>query len=142
MTSIDVLENKISAIQHYLAILSRYQDLSHDKIQDDLTLRGAVERYLYLAMQSAIDLAEAIVAFKTLRKPSVYSDNFKILHEAGVISPSLMKKMVGMTGFRNIITHDYAEINFDLVYDVLKKGLDDLMEFIHQVQLNVLDKIK
>jgi len=130
MTNIDVLENKISTVKKYLKILEGYQKYPQAEIENDINLRGALERYLYLAIQSTIDLAEGIIALKSLRKPSTMAENFVILKEESLISIELRDKLVQMTGFRNIITHDYAEINFDIVYEVLKEGMKDIEAFI------------
>jgi len=54
-----------------------------DEIQDDIDLKGAVERHLYLAAQSTIDLAEALIAFRNLRKPATIAEIFRILQEEG-----------------------------------------------------------
>lgn len=77
MTSRDVIENKISSTRKYLRILDRYKSRSKDQIQRDVDLKGAVERYLYLAVQSAIDPAEALIALKSLRKPATMAESFR-----------------------------------------------------------------
>jgi len=77
MTSRDVIENKISSMRKFLGLLDRYQGYSKAKIQEDIDLKGAIERYLYLAAQSAIDLAEALIAFKNLRKPATMAESFR-----------------------------------------------------------------
>ncbi len=61
MTNLSVAENKISSIKKYLSILKSYQGYSLEEIERDATLRGAVERYLYLACQAVIDFAEVII---------------------------------------------------------------------------------
>jgi uncharacterized protein YutE (UPF0331/DUF86 family) len=35
-----------------------------------------------------------------------------------------------MVGFRNILAHDYEEINYEIVSDILKNRLADIREFI------------
>ena len=47
MTSINVVENKISTIRKYLSILDRYAGFTRQEIETDVDIRGAVERYLY-----------------------------------------------------------------------------------------------
>jgi len=47
---------------------------------------------------------------------------------------ALAEKMIKMVGFRNILAHDYAEINYDIVYDVLQNKLPDIEEFIQQIK--------
>jgi uncharacterized protein YutE (UPF0331/DUF86 family) len=133
MTSLSVIENKISSVKKYLRILERYKRYSQDEIVNDIDKKGAVERYLYLAVQASIDLAESVIAYKNLRKPSTMSDSFYILQEEGIISIELTEKMVKMTGFRNIIAHDYEKLNYAIVYDVLQNRLPDIEDFLNRI---------
>jgi uncharacterized protein YutE (UPF0331/DUF86 family) len=124
------VENKISSVSKYLNILKTYGRLTQSHIRNDITLKGAVERYLYLAIQATIELAESIVAMKKYRKPASYRESFDILCEEKFISASMREKLVRMTGFRNIIAHDYEKVDFGIVYDSLKKNLADIERFI------------
>lgn len=133
MTSLSVIENKISSVKKYLRILERYKQYSQDEIVNDIDKKGAVERYLYLAVQASIDLAESVIAYKNLRRPSTMSDSFYILQEDGIISIELTEKMVKMTGFRNIIAHDYEKLNYAIVYDVLQNRLIDIEDFLNRI---------
>jgi uncharacterized protein YutE (UPF0331/DUF86 family) len=133
MSSLKVIENKISSIRKYLKILQRYRNYSKKEIEDNLDIKGAVERYLYLAIQSAIDLAEAIISYKNFRKPSAMTEAFYILNEEELISDNLTGRLVKMVGFRNIIAHDYEKIDYDIVVDVLKNKMKDIKEFIREI---------
>jgi uncharacterized protein YutE (UPF0331/DUF86 family) len=130
MTDSKIIENKISLVKKYIRILDDYKEYSKDEIQDDQTIRGAVERYLYLMSQATIDLAEAIISYKKLRKPTSMSESFSILNEEKIISVGLTNKMMKMVGFRNVVAHDYDKINYDIVYDVLQYRLKDIEEFL------------
>ncbi len=138
MTNISVIENKISSIQKCLKTVSRYRKYSRNEIEQDETVRGAVERYLYLAVQSAIDLAEAVISFRGYRKPTTMAEGFSILVEEEVISNELAGKMIRMTGFRNVIAHDYEKIDYGIVYDVLQNGPADIEGFITIVQKKII----
>lgn len=135
MTTVEVIENKISKVKEYARIISGYQKFSLNEIENDITLKGAVERYLYLLTQATIDLAEAIISYKDFRKPTTYSESFEILSEENIISHKLKEKLVKMAGFRNIIAHEYEEIDFDIIYDVLKNKLEDIDEFLNEVKI-------
>jgi len=76
MTTLDVIENKISAVQKYLKILERYKQFSRKTIEKDIDLRGALERYLYLAVQSTIDKNEER---KKLRQLNNFLHNIIVL---------------------------------------------------------------
>ncbi len=130
MTSIAVIENKISSTRKYLDILENYKQFSRDDITNDIDRKGAVERYLYLVMQASIDLSEAVISYKKFRKPSAMSESFYILEEADIIPSDLREQMVNMTGFRNIIAHDYENLNYDIVYDVLQNRMINIEKFL------------
>lgn len=134
MTNINVIENKISLIFQNLTILENFKKYSKEEIENDINVRGALERYLYLAVQATIDLSDAIISLKNFRKPTTIRESFEILEEEKVISVDLRNKMVGMAGFRNAITHDYAKINYDKVYDVLQNRLGDIEEFVAEIK--------
>jgi len=138
MSSLKVIENKISAIQKYLKILDRYKKYSQKEIEEDITIRGALERYLYLAVQATIDLADAVIAYRGFRKPTTFRESFAILNEEEIIPLDLTEIMVDMVGFRNAVTHDYENLDYDTVYDVLKNRLQDIEKFIAKVE----EKIK
>jgi len=76
MTEISTIENKIASAKKYLKILDRYKKYSKKEIEENIDLRGTVERHLYLAVQSAIDLGEAVISLKEFRKPSSMSEIF------------------------------------------------------------------
>ena len=134
MTSLTVIENKISSIQKYLKILAQYKDSKLEDIKKDDTLRGAIERYLYLVVQGSIDLSEAVIAHKSFRKPTIYSECFEILHEEKVIDEKLKIELIKMVGFRNIIAHDYESVNLEITQNILKEHLRDIENFIETIR--------
>lgn len=134
MTDLSVLENKLSLTGKYLSILDNFKEYSRDTVETDLVIRGAVERYLYLVAQSAIDLAEAVISYKKLRKPTTMSESFYILGEEKFIDSELVQEMAKLVGFRNIMAHDYDRVNYDIVYDILQFRLKDIEAFLESVR--------
>ncbi len=134
MTNLSIVENKITSVKKYLGILQNFKKYSRKQIEDDLNIRGAVERYLYLAVQAAIDTAEAFISLRDFRKPTTIKEGFEILEEEKIISVELCEKMVKLAGFRNFIVHDYEKINYDIVYDVLQNKLQDIEDFILEIK--------
>ncbi len=137
MTNAIVIENKISSVKKYLKILGRYKKYSQKEIEDNIDIKGAVERYLYLAVQATIDLAEAIISFRGFRKPTTMRESFHILKEEGLINKELAEELAKMVGFRNIIIYDYEEINYAVVCNILKDRLKNIEEF-----LGIIEKTK
>lgn len=134
MTNINILKNKTSQIVKYLKILKRYQKFSKKEVETSDDIRGMVERYLYLLCQATIDLSEAFVAYKKYRQPMSARDSFDILFEERVISQSMREILRGLVGFRNILAHEYADIKYDIVYDVLQKQINDVKKFADKIK--------
>jgi len=79
MTNFSTIENKITSIQKYLKILDNYKKYSREEIENKFDIRGSLERYLYLAIQAAIELAEAVISFRDFREPTTLKESFEIL---------------------------------------------------------------
>lgn len=134
MTNIFIVESKVSSIQKYLQILKGFRNYSQKQLEEDIYLKGSAERYLYLLTQSVLDLAESIIAFQDFRRPQTYSESFDILQEERLISLELTEKLVKMAKFRNIISHDYENLDFGIIYDVLQNHLQDIEEFLSVIK--------
>lgn len=57
------------------------------------------------------------------------ADNFAILQEANVITPALAERMMKAVGFRNIAVHSYQTIDWNIVYQICTRHLDDFRQF-------------
>jgi cytoskeletal protein RodZ len=51
----------------------------------------------------------------------------------GVISSVLLPSLSKMAQFRNILVHDYAKIEPDIIYSILKNNVTDLQKFIKEI---------
>ncbi|MCL4515103.1 MAG: DUF86 domain-containing protein [Firmicutes bacterium] len=40
-----------------------------------------------------------------------------------------MQKVAGMAGFRNVLVHQYLQVDLKEVYQILQSGLDDFRSF-------------
>lgn len=109
------------------------QDVSLDEYLDDGNIQAIVERRLQLAIQVCMDIANYLIGQLGLSAPDEQENVFLVLGREGVISSDLAKRMVGMVRFRNILVHDYLEIDSNIVYRNLAEGLDDFDEFAQQI---------
>ena len=39
-----------------------------------------------------------------------------------------------MTGFRNIMAHDYEKVDYAVLENILRNGLDDIDEFLENIE--------
>ncbi|QGP91653.1 hypothetical protein MGLY_09940 [Neomoorella glycerini] len=48
----------------------------------------------------------------------------------GYLPEELTKKLMKMAQFRNIIVHDYARLDAEIIWGILKRDLGDLKHFM------------
>jgi len=99
----------------------------------DPLVYGNAERYLQLAIQAVLDISHHIVADRNLALPADSKSLFDTLAREKVISRQLAAKLASMAGFRNVLVHEYLEIDRRRVYRALKTELRDFESFIRAV---------
>jgi uncharacterized protein YutE (UPF0331/DUF86 family) len=125
----DLLRRKLAELAEYVTQVSEYRDLTVERYRADWKTQRIVDRTLQLAIEACLDVASHVVADRGLRAPSTYAETFEILVQAGLMSPGLGRVMVEMTGFRNVVVHEYTRIDAEVVIRILRKNLDDFGRF-------------
>jgi len=124
---------KLSKLREYIGFLKELQTVSMEDLVNDFKIRGAVERYLQVSIECMIDVGNEIISSLQLQRPERYKDIPYILAKAGIIPKDYAETMASMIGFRNLLVHDYASINLNLVYEFLRTKLSDLNAFIKYI---------
>ncbi len=140
MVDADMIERRLLRLEHTLRKLGSAAQNTREAYLQDETVQDGVERNLQVAIQVCIDIASHLVASLGLRGPESYADLFSILREENLLSPGLSRTMQRMVGFRNILVHDYMDINAELVYGHLK-SLDHFRQYAREI-LVVLESVK
>lgn len=129
MVDRDLILRKVADVEQYLQQLAGYRQIDADAYRSDWKTQRIVERTLHLTIEACMDVADHIVADRRLRVPETGAATFEILAEAGVISADLGASLARMVGFRNILVHDYARLDADVVLRVLRTDLADVERF-------------
>jgi len=96
-------------------------------------LQDIVERNLEVAIQSCIDIANRIISVDELEKPKDYYGSIIKLGEGNILPYDFAQKFAPIAGFRNILIHEYLDINWDEVYKNLQK-MDQFYKFMDYVK--------
>jgi uncharacterized protein YutE (UPF0331/DUF86 family) len=113
------------ALQH----LAAHGSVDADRLRADPTLRAAIERWLQVAIEACIDLAYHVIAGRGWTPPDTSRGSFETLAAHGLISPDLAARLGMAAGMRNILVHEYAEVDLNVIATVVREGLNDLRTF-------------
>jgi uncharacterized protein YutE (UPF0331/DUF86 family) len=128
MVKVEVIRKRLNSLDEYLNILRGLQKYSMDEFHSSPEIYGSVERFLQLAVETTIDIGNHITSALGLGEVNWYSDVATLMEEKGYITVELRERWIKMIGFRNILVHDYLEVDRKIVYGVLQNRLDDLEE--------------
>ena len=125
------LESVVRRLQRLDELLGVLEDVHAEGEEAYLARRQtrlAAERALQLAVQACIDVAAHLVAELGLGTPDTYRDAFRGLAHEELLDEALAQRLGDAAGLRNILVHEYLEIDPRQVWMALER-LDDLRAF-------------
>jgi len=124
-----VILRKISELELYQKQIREFSDITLQDYKADWKTQRIVERTLQIMIETCADIANHIVSDRGMRSPTSYTDTFKVLFENNIIDSELFTIMEKMAKFRNIVVHQYEEVDAEIVIFILKKHLGDFERF-------------
>ena len=121
-----IFSRRLDALHGYLQKLRRFLEVDEQEFVSEPALHDLAERYLHLAVEACLDLANHWIADQALPTPDANRDTFTILENAGELEPGLAEKLRGWAGFRNVLVHEYLEIDHSISYRAIQTELADL----------------
>lgn len=122
------IERRLDELSERLARVGTIAERPRSDFDADPFLRDIAERNLEIIAQCCIDIAQRIISLESAQKPNDYHEALIRLGELGVLSPDFARRFAPIAGFRNVLVHEYAGINWDQVYARLQ-DLSDVRHF-------------
>jgi uncharacterized protein YutE (UPF0331/DUF86 family) len=111
MIDADVVTRRLLAMNEALTELQRPEAGDPRALASDRTLRAAVERWLQVAIEACIDLADHVVASEGWTPPESSRAAFLALAAHGRIDGALATRLGRAGALRNLLVHDYVSVD-------------------------------
>jgi len=121
----EIVRDKIIHLEEYINDLAEYRDLKIEKLISDKILFRYLERTLHLAVDAILNIGYHIISDERLGNPVSNKETIKILAENNIIKENL-DNYIKMAQFRNIIVHDYAGIDPEIMLKIINENISDL----------------
>lgn len=122
------LQKVLLDLKKWIKASRKDQDKSHYEI----------ERQVQISVDLSIGIARRILTMNEVPVPETSAECFTALKKLKWINASLEKKMIAAVGLRNIIIHEYDDLNYDLFFDGLPSGFKTFVTF----EKSIREKLK
>jgi uncharacterized protein YutE (UPF0331/DUF86 family) len=124
--------SRLGELEGYLHELDSIRPATREEFRA-IEKKRACERLLQISIETVLTICQLFVAGERLGLPSEENDVFEKLARAGVVSPEVAAILHGMKGFRNILVHEYGDVDDDLVFLFLTTRTEDFLVFRREI---------
>jgi len=128
-----VVQTRLSLIRGLLDDLESVGPITTDRLGRDRMLRHGVERVLAQVVELAVSINGHLGATLLGRAPKDYRSSFDLAQESGAIQPELVGRLRPSVGLRNVLTHEYVEIDLEIVADAVLSARRDYADYVRQM---------
>jgi uncharacterized protein YutE (UPF0331/DUF86 family) len=129
----EVLLGKAAIIERRLQRIDQMYRGHEDELASDLMRQDAILLNLQRACEAAIDAAMHLVRTHRLGIPTESRQAFTLLDDAAILDGRLSQHLATMVGFRNVLVHNYRELDLDVVKGILSHRREDLNAFAQRL---------
>ena len=123
-----VIQRKFALLdKHLLELQKHLSDVSFSSFKNDWAMRCMAERALQVMVEIVIDIAERIIAQENAGPVATSAEAIERLVELKVLQSSA--PYTDMVRFRNLIVHQYEEIDPEILYHIATNKLDSFRQF-------------
>lgn len=127
-----VIQRKLSLLNtQVLKLEESLKDVSLSEFKESWILRSMAERALQVAAEILIDIAERILALEKAGPVATAAEAMESLVRLGALASA--QPYINITRFRNLIVHQYEEIDPVILFDLSTKRLDDFRKFRDEI---------
>jgi uncharacterized protein YutE (UPF0331/DUF86 family) len=120
-------------VGYYKEFKQLTENLTLDEYIEDIIKRRAIEREIQLIVESATDINNMILRKLKLGPARDYFNSFIDLAEADVFEMDFALEIAPSTGLRNILIHEYQEIDDKIVYNSIANVQNYYLDYIDRV---------
>jgi uncharacterized protein YutE (UPF0331/DUF86 family) len=132
----DVVRRKLSAIADYLKDLRRHEGITFEAFMER---HYEVERILELLIMNASDIIMHLLSSRGEAPSATYRAAFLRAGEIGIISEELSRNLSLSAGLRNILAHEYDQIDYSVIHNSIPAALRDFTRLIDELGKEDID---
>lgn len=127
-----VLRRRLRVLERCIRVLRQLRALGRQAFVDDEAVQDRAARNAQLAAQACADIALHIVAAAGHPTPETYAAGLTAVATLGVVPANLAERLAGAVRLRNLLVHEYLEVDHGRLFDELG-WIEDAVGFAQHV---------
>jgi uncharacterized protein YutE (UPF0331/DUF86 family) len=124
---------KLRLMRQLLDDLEGAGPVTRERLEQDRLLRYAVERILTQLVELAVAINGHLAAARLGAGPADYRSSFDLAERAGALDAELAARLAGSVGLRNILVHEYVEVDLDVVVRSVGLALTGYRDYVRSI---------
>ncbi|MBU2578883.1 DUF86 domain-containing protein [Patescibacteria group bacterium] len=132
MVNKEFIKRKIFLIEKEFEFLKEFSEFSFQEIVSDFKKQAIVERLMERIIMRAIDINQHLIAelsTEEMSPPKNYKETFLKLADLKIYPKEFAKNISKSVGTRNILVHQYDEIDYSQIYSSISDCLKDYYQY-------------
>lgn len=130
----ELIEKRIDSVEEKISYLKKIGEIGTGEFLESYEKIQASKHSLQEAIEACLDISNHIIAAKKLKRSESYSDMFQRLAQDDILDDKLADRLSDMARFRNLLVHQYTEIENRRVHEIIKENLGDIEDFLENIE--------
>jgi len=133
MSDKDRICAKLDKLYAYYGELKNFSTISLEEYKCNSVYKRAIERTMQLIVECATDINNMLLKMNGQKGSSDYFNSFIDIAELNILPIEFALQIAPSTGLRNILVHEYEEIDDEIVYHSISMCLTYYLKYIDLV---------
>jgi uncharacterized protein YutE (UPF0331/DUF86 family) len=136
---LEAIAQKLSRMVDRIDHLKQFELLTLEEYLQDVLKQAAIERLLETVIDAALSINKNLLKreaglIPTRAETFKNFESFVLMGENGFIPTDLAHQLAPSGSFRNVLAHEYDEIDPTQVYTAFQKALDQYPQYVKSIQ--------
>jgi len=128
-----ILAEKLESLRRCIRRVDEKRPSRIERLTEDADIQDILVLNLTRAVQLCVDIGSHIISESDEATPQTMGDVFEVLQKLNMITDQTCQQMKKAVGFRNVAIHNYATINWEIVYAISETSLVDFRAFAKEI---------
>lgn len=128
-----IVQARLSVMRGLLDDLAEVAAAGEPQLTENRMLRHGIERIFTQLVELAAAINEHVAGARLQRVATSYRESFELAEECGLIDKQLRNDLLPLVGMRNILVHEYLEIDLQKVVMAVPLALNCYRRYVQQV---------